>query len=376
MSSNEPPSLPGKWMTTEQGSFAQFTTERRLPGIAASLAKQYPMLARPLERLGEDVVQSAQIDTSLLSGSEWWQRRSEEAKRTRWRDWPFFDLEFMFYAALVAIFEGCDPFARTKDNASCEALNQLALRMAAPHEEIHVCVWDSVFENQNDLSQIEQVVHARDDDRILLDQMPRDFSTASKMAIVLDNVGWELLADLRLADRLLEQPANPCLTLYCKSQAMFVSDATRRDIRTLLDAMEVSSSEAISSLARRLRLAARNGRLLIRDQTFWSEARHFTELETSLALELESCDIVICKGDLNYRRFVEDRKWPYTSDAAQVTQNVTFSGLALRTVKSEVLVGAPASMREKLTAMSVAQFTDGRMALAQRLGQNSTQTKP
>jgi hypothetical protein len=65
------------------------------------------------------------------------------------------------------------------------------------------------------------------------------------------------------------------------------------------------------------------------------------ELAPTVALHFQGSKLVVIKGDLNYRKLLSDRKWPYTTlfhEAATCIAPVPF--VALRTLK----VGAPATM--------------------------------
>lgn len=49
--------------------------------------------------------------------------------------------------------------------------------------------------------------------------------------------------------------------------------------------------------------------------------------------------MLVLKGDVNYRRLLEDRHWPPTTRLEEVTQFMPTSTLSLRTLKAEIMVG-------------------------------------
>ena len=51
----------------------------------------------------------------------------------------------------------------------------------------------------------------------------------------------------------------------------------------------------------------------------WTTSAHLTELPEDLKADLGKADLILLKGDVNYRRLLEDRDWPPTTDLAAVT---------------------------------------------------------
>ena len=79
-------------------------------------------------------------------------------------------------------------------------------------------------------------------------------------------------------------------------------------------------------------------------------------------------DLIITKGDLNYRRFLEDRRWPLGQDARLATENVPFESLCLRSLKSECLVGVPEQVALTARMARESWLTDGYFGIAQMMG--------
>ena len=65
--------------------------------------------------------------------------------------------------------------------------------------------------------------------------------------------------------------------------------------------------------------------------------------------DLSTSDFTFFKGDLNYRKLVNDRQWPY--DTCLVTAMEGFNPgklCALRTIKSDSIVGCQKEVVEKI----------------------------
>ena len=68
-----------------------------------------------------------------------------------------------------------------------------------------------------------------------------------------------------------------------------------------------------------------------------------------LYTELSQSSFLFFKGDLNYRKLVNDRQWPYNTDFATALEGFAPAKLcALRTVKSDSIVDCDSSRIEKI----------------------------
>jgi hypothetical protein len=84
-----------------------------------------------------------------------------------------------------------------------------------------------------------------------------------------------------------------------------------------------------------------------------------------LAADLAASSVVVVKGDLNYRRLVGDLRWPPTTPFAETTAYFPAPVVALRTLKSDVIVGLPGDVVSTLDAGSDDWRTSGRYGLVQ-----------
>eukprot|EP00300_Choanocystis_sp_HF-7_P002283 c11758_g1_i2.p2 GENE.c11758_g1_i2~~c11758_g1_i2.p2 ORF type:complete len:162 (+),score=43.48 c11758_g1_i2:774-1259(+) len=110
-----------------------------------------------------------------------------------------------------------------------------------------------------------------------------------------------------------------------------------KDVLATLD--WIAANPSLSSLAGRLSQAKEEGRLVIEHDTFYTTPAAFTQTPGPLATLYAQMDLVIIKGDANYRRLLDDRKWPIDTNFEEFASFFPTRLLALRTCKSDVCVG-------------------------------------
>jgi len=84
--------------------------------------------------------------------------------------------------------------------------------------------------------------------------------------------------------------------------------------------------------------------------------------------ELARTDLLISKGDANYRRLLGDRAWPFTTPFAEVVSYLPAPLLALRTAKSEVAAGLTQAQIDALNDDDPDWLVNGRWGVAQFAG--------
>lgn len=216
--------------------------------------------------------------------------------------------------------------------------------------------------------------------RVLINDLNLAYSTLKEVKkaeksmrqvdIVLDNAGFELYVDLILAGFLLSTGLATNIILHAKSIPWFVSDVVPLDLEVLLNALadpqrffsaltnkeEVDNKfselltqkdlDALKFLFQELSKFHIEGQLLLRANKFWTEAGSFWRLPIrapQLFSDFKESELVIFKGDLNYRKLTGDAKWdtttPFTKTLGPLGQDSGINILSLRTCKSDVIVG-------------------------------------
>lgn len=153
-----------------------------------------------------------------------------------------------------------------------------------------------------------------------------------RVDIVLDNAGFELYVDLILAGYLLSAGLATNVVLHPKNIPWFVSDVLPGDFAALLSALAnpkpfyetpsddeklqdatpapLGDKEAgeLSFLFQEWAGYHAEGQLTIRPNAFWTHGGSFWRLpaEKDLHEDLKTSELVIFKGDLNYRKLTGD----------------------------------------------------------------------
>ena len=204
----------------------------------------------------------------------------------------------------------------------------------------------------------------------------------STVTFVLDNCGLELLADLVLADGLLARGAAGRVILQCKAQPVFVSDAMAKDITQAVDWIAARGVESCVALAARLTAAQAEGRLVVSPQRFYTTASPWWEMHPpsqavqrhgpapnpygpGVLTEFGGSALAIVKGDANYRRLLGDLKWERHVPFNSVVSYFPCGIMALRTCKSEVLVGVPKERQDEAAAEDPKWLVNGRYGVMQ-----------
>ena len=154
-----------------------------------------------------------------------------------------------------------------------------------------------------------------------------------RVDIVLDNAGFELFVDLILAGYLLASGLATTVVFHPKSIPWFVSDVLPADFAALLSALAdpqslygalsddekdagkapvpLSDTEAASLqfLFQDWSQLHAEGQLMLRPNDFWTAGGSYWRLpkaEPDLYEDLKESELVVFKGDLNYRKLTAD----------------------------------------------------------------------
>ena len=91
----------------------------------------------------------------------------------------------------------------------------------------------------------------------------------------------------------------------------------------------------------------------------------FRQMTPSLRAELARSDLAILKGDVNYRRLLDDRHWPHTTRLEEIAAYFPAPFLVLRTLKGEIMVGLESGQAEALAAQDPTWLINGKRGLIQ-----------
>jgi len=186
----------------------------------------------------------------------------------------------------------------------------------------------------------------------------------ANVALVADNAGRELLADLVLVDHLLGRCRAGSVSLHVKPYPYYVSDATAADAVACLRRLAATAGHA-AEIAGRLHAAMGEGKVSLYTHEFYCAPWSFHQMPADLTSQFARATLTILKGDLNYRRLVGDRDWPPTTPFTEAVSYFPGAVAALRTLKSDVVTGLEQGTVIELDASGQPWRTDGSHGLIQ-----------
>ena len=393
--------IPEPLRGADSGTFAHSSVVERLPEIVRRTIDENDFRAQvidDLENLIEEIplaVMRALADPFAPDAESWTAFVAIHAG-LNWLEVPWFFAEFYFYRRVLeatGYFQAgeqgylVDPFLEQKTQGLRHSINSiegLAAELNAWPEImpsqldcIEALLIKSLWGNRADLSMWpvdggnnEEPAPAKE--HILLnaaEQIAEHLSSKrERVDIVLDNAGFEFAADLFLADFMLQSDVVQQVFLHPKAYPIFVSDVIHPDLLTTLERLEDQSLPQASMIASRLSRFLENGQLCIHEDLFWTSPLALWEIPPSLHAELAKSDLVIFKGDANYRRLLGDRHWPFEKPFEEIVNYFPAPIAALRTLKSEVVCGLTPGQIGDLSAEDPEWMVNGRWGLIQFRG--------
>jgi uncharacterized protein with ATP-grasp and redox domains len=226
----------------------------------------------------------------------------------------------------------------------------------APKEKLAILLRHCLWANRLDLSYSQLLEHYRDapegeSNQLLLDHSEtttEKLLQARRVDLILDNSASELVADLHLVHALLQLSPKLKVVLHCKKSPYYVSDAMIKDVTATIGNMGRSRSKDLRRVGRTLSRNIKRDSLILADHSFWNGPLLFPELPSELKLQLGGSDLVVLKGDLNYRRLLADRRWDPATAMEAVVGYFPTALVTLRTTKSELITDLPRERFESL----------------------------
>jgi Damage-control phosphatase ARMT1-like domain len=378
--------------TSVIGSFAHDTLRVRVPEILrktrAQLGALPPDVARRLDELDAELRRGTVrgLAENTADRPAW-----DEAVRPHlghsWLDLPWYFAETFFYRRLLEAtgyfgsgpWRDRDPFGADKAGewAPAEAPARCAEALAAapsePGPRLRALMLASLWGNRADLSyNVARQLGSHTGDAaadLLADHSPAVAELllahrCPRVTLIADNAGTELLMDLALIDHLLTACGVQELVMDVKDHPFFVSDTLVHDVDDGLGAL-VAAGGACAALAARVREHRSAGRLIIGSHPFYTSSLFYPALPADLRDQLGRSNLVILKGDANYRRLCSDARWPPETPFADVVAGFPAPLAALRTCKAEVIVGLPPGVAEGLSATDPTWMVNGRRGVIQ-----------
>ncbi len=395
--------LPDPLRAQEPGTFTHYSVTQRLLDIGRQMLADNNFdqeVKAGIEQLLDEIPASKirLLADNHAPDAQKWAAFIQPYIGQNWLQVPWFFAETYFYRRILeatAYFgpgsgKGVDPFSYQKKqglSVSREAIRLLAGQVKLMHEgqvsneEIlaRLLLFD-LWGNQVDLSLwpvgVEEKPDHNDSDEqeahTLVNDSARVAQTvfsgrepARRVDFILDNAGFELVADLFLAATMLDRNMTGQIVMHAKPHPTFVSDAMIVDVRQSITWLAEDDDPQVIAIARSLASFQEEGRLRISEDWFWTSPLEMWLMPKKVRAELAKADLIISKGDANYRRLLGDRHWPKTTRFAEVVAYMPAPLLALRTLKSEIAVGLRLEQIEELDQKDPDWIFDGRWGVIQ-----------
>lgn len=395
--------LPSPLLGSEVGTFTEYTVTQRMPAIARRVIAEnnYPenindCLKQLASELPSTPISPLLHDTGVDFSA--WVKYLEPFKGQRWIDVPWFLAETYFYRLILEItnyfrpseLQGVDPFQLQKNKgletsldsiiALCiqlnqwladaqkeEKLNQTALiallYFALWGNRVDLSLWSALDCDRSRFDIQSQQAHIIVDDAAKVTELLA--TKGKRIDFVIDNAGFELVCDLCLIDFLLGSGIASQVKLHLKPHPTFVSDAMIKDVLHTIEFLAASSHQDVTSFAKRLQENIASNRLVLSEDYFWTSPLAFWEIPDTLKSDLSAANLIVIKGDANYRRLLGDRHWDFTTNFADIVSYLPAPIVALRTLKSEVVAGLKPEVIEQVAKSDSDWLTNGQWGVIQ-----------
>eukprot|EP00099_Drosophila_melanogaster_P020203 NP_611635.1 uncharacterized protein Dmel_CG2921 [Drosophila melanogaster] len=291
-----------------------------------------------------------------------------------------------------------DFFAKVKEQALTDSIDDiLALTKYTRRSENSVEVFDellriNMWSNCNDVATDTDTVKqsnrqvlekvANTDERVLVNQAAEiwrclenpKLKKHKQVDFILDNAGYELFSDFILAEFMIEKGLADKVRFHVKAHPWFVTDVTERDFKWTLEYLSEHADYIISLIGKKFLQFIDEGKFeLAPISHFWTSPHSFysmAQMDPDLYSSLQLSKLVVFKGELNYRKLLQDVCWDPTQELSTCLRGFLPSNICvLRRVKSEVISGLPEGVGQALSvkdprwmvsgSYGVIQFVDG-----------------
>lgn len=385
------------------GSFAKFTVENRFPKIFKEVCSEEYDSFIENHKVGDECVLHSDI-----SGVDELKNSISSYKDYTIKDFfekaPFFLVEFYFYHLLLSLRNydklKFDFFAAKKDADWKDKAEDFSSKLSVlfedfeetdekkfskqekqefnerKNEHIKSILYYSLTSNTGDLSQLHEIrsesVKCLCNETEICQDYLNVTNPYSRFDIICDNSGAELFSDIYLSVFFLVYGLAKKIVFHLKSCPFFVSDATIDDFSKLVSALTKNgkNTELLDFISKK--------KIEVWTSDFWVEPYYFDKMPDDLKNHFDKSNLVIIKGDLNYRRLVGDFN-NYTDETKSSIKfetleercffknksNKNIPLVAPRVLKSDVFVGID-TVFEAIGRNSDSQFkTDGKWGVVQ-----------
>ncbi|KAH8238694.1 hypothetical protein KR038_001837 [Drosophila bunnanda] len=288
-----------------------------------------------------------------------------------------------------------DYFAKIKEQALIDNMDDVVVLTKYTRRREHslkvfdellkINLWSNCNDASNDPEAVAQMLNLKvlknveaTNEYVLVDQAEeiwRCLDTANpkmpqQVDFILDNAGYELFSDFILAEYMIEQGLATKVRFHVKAHPWFVTDVTERDFKWTLQYLSQHADYIISLLGKKFMQFLDEGKFeLAPISHFWTSPHAFhsmTQTDPDLYSSLQRSKLVVFKGELNYRKLLQDVCWASTLELSTCLRGFLPSNICvLRRVKSEVISGLGEGAAQALTRKDPHWMVSGSYGLIQ-----------
>lgn len=374
-------------------NFARETIKYRLKNIVMNLEKKYEEMP-DYSRFTNSVFSLEFLNNGVFSRFhndlfKEWKKSLEQYNggkiSTFFINAPFIDVEHYFYYYILdkvnsqqTINEGnfIDPFLDAKiASIKNDYCNESIKHKSKIKElldlgiQIKECIGDqrqkdSIIEllklnlsaNSTDLSQLfweqfSSVTSIIDDGEVFWEEFVSDLHNVNRINVLVDNFGIEFLADIIMGYYFILKKGRDSsieIVYHVNELPVFVSDVKRGDDQVLFKVLTelIKDNAQYKYLLEDINHFIQNGKIKFKSDFFWNMPSRYDTITQSkykksgYLSEVKSIftgnDLLIIKGDLNYRRMVGDKNYNPQKKIEKFIKYISCPVLIIRSFKSNV----------------------------------------
>lgn len=185
---------------------------------------------------------------------------------------------------------------------------------------------------------------------------------------IQDNAGYELFTDFVLADFLIQTNLAAKIRFHVKAIPWFISDVTKEDFHWTIKELSNHPNTYLSDLGKRIAEYIEDEKFeLVKTSWFWSSPYEFQAMQRiapKLYEDLSTVQLLIFKGDLNYRKLLADFNWLHDSKFSDVLREFRPNHIcSLRTVKADLICEIKQGVSEELAKLEPLWMETGEYGL-------------
>ncbi|MBF0522975.1 MAG: protein-glutamate O-methyltransferase family protein [Candidatus Omnitrophica bacterium] len=327
-----------------------------------------PEINAKLDSLKQSILNNEVIQPlpATADDAAFWNEIGKDFIGKRWHDAQVSQVVInSYFSRLIFDIVGRDkdPYAEAKNKEFQSAMASLPAiieKLDGSQNRLAELVKLAVWGNQADLvTQIDRTTKT-----MVIDQtnaVAQKFMSGSIQSITYeaDNAGSEILSDLLFIHHLLTNKLVKNVRLMVKNYPYFISDATVQDVLETVESLANHANAKISAIGKDLKQLIQDGQMVIASHPFSTTGVSFKDMPADLQEEVAKTDLWVLKGDANYNRIADFRRWKADQDMKSVVPDFSPSILILRAAKTNVFIGADKNILENLSQKDPQWFKKG-----------------